>query len=1170
MGPIRFQRATPPTYGAADLSQLVGALVTPIARSVLRAILVTVVATVLPTTLQTSATASVPAAPTGLTPSLATITGSPVLQWNRVTGASSYKVDVSNDDSFATGVTSYSTVNRRVVPTAHLKSNANGEIFWRVRAVNSSGSGTYSTTSFFRDALAGPTLLTPAPDAQLTQPSDPPVLSWSPVPGATTYTVQVDTDDSFVSPFTVDNKTTSNTSYLIATTLISQTYSWRVKATLGSGVETGWSEVRTFRPSGLAAPVLVGPEDNAETQLVDVVLEWQPVPGATKYELQIATDENFLNGVTTVGDVKGTRYSPSTTLGNDQYWWRVRPYDAGGLKLDWTQVNVWTFQRHWPDQPSLVYPVDEEVMSDPVFFQWTAVPHASSYTLQMHTAADFEPAEDIKSCTTVHTTLAPAAGSACWPGAAKSYYWRVVAKDSPKEVVTDKIVTQVEHFHFLPPMVDLDTASPADGATVSIPTLGWNPVPNAAKYIVYMTAIDGGAGSLDSDGVVTTGTSFTPRTALTVGKSYRWWVRTVSGSGRQGTGLVPEAQSVFTVEAQPAPTAVTPEPIGPVDGFDVNRFPTLTWTPVVGATYYKLGLRPQNSVQAFTVLTPKFAYPAGEDTGSTYLDLGTWEWVVYAYDAEDVRIATGLATRTFDMQNLTSVSGHQAALSGTSAQSAETSCFDALPEICGSLRSSPVLSWANVSRAGYYKLTLSRDAEMTTVISTTILDQAMYVPTAALADSQAGAAYHWFVQPCTAEGKCAPLGHGLHAFNKRSNPVELLSPTNGLETKVANQVTFQWRKWIETNRSALGADPETTTRPELEAKQYRIQVATDPGFLSVIDTATVDQTTYTAVGSAYPEGPLYWRVSAIDGTGNLLTSSDVWSLDKESPVPTLQTPLNGNHITATEAFRWMPLDYASSYDLEIYKDNETSASFRVASVNVKQIAFTAVQPLAVSSKPYLWRVRGVNASGFKTDWSTWGNFYIDGNAPSLIAPIASARVRATDGYFSWNAVPGATAYKFERRFVGSTSTAEWVKTVALAWAPLARVADGTQEWHVVAYDAKGQVIGTSEWRRFVVDETRPTVTSKSPTTYAGLSANFKAKFSERVTKVSSTTVKLYLKGRTTPLPAVVTLSTDRVTATLNPSRNLVAGRYYTVKLTSGVTDMLGNPLVATSWTVKAR
>ena len=121
-----------------------------------------------------------------------------------------------------------------------------------------------------------------------------------------------------------------------------------------------------------------------------------------------------------------------------------------------------------------------------------------------------------------------------------------------------------------------------------------------------------------------------------------------------------------------------------------------------------------------------------------------------------------------------------------------------------------------------------------------------------------------------------------------------------------------------------------------------------------------------------------------------------------------------------------------------------------------------------------------------------------------------------------------------------------------------------------SFDSAGKLSASSPWTNFKVDATRPTVVSKAPTTTALKTANFRATFSERVQGVSSSTMKLYVAGRTTPLLSAVSLSTDKLTATLNPSADMVVGKVYTVKLGSGIKDLAGNTLAATSWTVTAR
>ncbi len=127
------------------------------------------------------------------------------------------------------------------------------------------------------------------------------------------------------------------------------------------------------------------PADGTTTTIQEVVLDWAPVDGAAKYNLQISTDPNFISGTTTVNNILGTRYSPPTTLDNDQYYWRITPVNASGVATDWSAVTTWHFRRDWPNQPSLEYPADNATVGDALYFQWKGSTLASDYTLQFST-----------------------------------------------------------------------------------------------------------------------------------------------------------------------------------------------------------------------------------------------------------------------------------------------------------------------------------------------------------------------------------------------------------------------------------------------------------------------------------------------------------------------------------------------------------------------------------------------------------------------------------------------------------------------------------------------------------------------------------------------------------------------------------------------------------------
>ena len=128
-------------------------------------------------------------------------------------------------------------------------------------------------------------------------------------------------------------------------------------------------------------------------------------------------------------------------------------------------------------------------------------------------------------------------------------------------------------------------------------------------------------------------------------------------------------------------------------------------------------------------------------------------------------------------------------------------------------------------------------------------------------------------------------------------------------------------------------------------------MGTTSAFSTLVDDIVVDQTTYTAFSKTYPEGTLYWRVQAIDGSGNGLAWSEPWKIVKKSPSVSLISPANGD-TSGTQPLRWKPLDFAASYDVEVYKNDDTNASSAnlVLSANSQQSAYSMTRALPVSGK----------------------------------------------------------------------------------------------------------------------------------------------------------------------------------------------------------------------------
>jgi len=1037
----------------------------------------------------TGAHAALGDAPTGLSPDGVSVEQIPVLSWERVREATGYDVEVSGSSQFSSIVSSATTTNNSYVPTVQLPGDS--DLFWRVRAkFTGSITSAWVQATFHRGALTRPTPLGPQDEANLQPPVHPAQFRWSSVPGATAYDVQVGADPKFTDPSLYTTTTVKGTSHTSLTQQAPGTYYWRVRAQMAAGIVTKWSAEPSAERSEspwsyevlpLARATLATPSDDdpgGNSPIDEVVLDWNPVPGAATYDLQLSTDENFLSNTTTVPKVTGTRYSPPSTLDNDQYYWRVRPVDMSGNAPSWgPDQTVWHFRRYWPEQPELQHPANGETVGDPFFFQWAPIHLASSYTLQVSPTSSFASS---KSCTTTQTTYTPASLSqtSCMPNAAGTYYWRVLATDKTpgtRSIATQAINAEVHDFTYDPGHVAL--TSPANGAELSVPTLRWRPVSGASQYRVTITPVDSATGT--SVPVATTAsTSFTPRVVLKPG-DYRWQVQTLSEDNRPGAGTVLITQRVFTIVPSIAPSAGSPEPTSPESS--TSRFPTLTWTPVVGATKYVVRLR-RGGASAWNATTITTATPAAEDWGSAYLAPDRYEWQVEAWNGGTF-LSQG-AVGAFVIAPLDGVTGHRAALTGTDLDDENSSCQAAPPAACQNLRQTPVLQWDPIPDAGYYKLYISRDAELTNLVPgyPTLVYGNVWTATTAFADSNAGAAYYWTAVPCASDGICAPLKVAQHQFNLLSNPVVLTGPVGGVSQ--SDDITLSWRDYLDSAAQIGPGDSTVPTPARTEATYYRVQTSTTPQFLSFLDNVLVDQTTFTSFDNTYPEGLIYWRVQAFDGSLNPLTWSQTGTFEKRSPVPVGVAPvvdgvLGGSQdvLGGSQQLSWEPLKFAASYNLEIYKndDNVPSPANRVLNVNTKQTTYAPPTLLPVSAQNYRWRVQRVDTKGRVGAWSSLRPFKVVGASPAQLTPNEGVRQDPNGALFSWAPVDRATSYRFERRLVGSPSVAESRVTPALAWAPLTAVAGGDWEWRITGLDTGGNALAESGWRGFSVIDKPSTV-----------------------------------------------------------------------------------------------
>lgn len=1114
----------------------------------------------------------------------------PVLSWSAVPGAVRYEVQLDNGSGFSSPEFTGKTTNNRIVPTSALT----GLQFWRVRAFDSAGvDSDWSESEVDLGVIGAPDQLSPD-GTTLAQPDEPPLLAWNGVPGATAYLVEVDTDPDFVGALTY---TTGTTSLVVPAALEARPYWWRVTAQLGSTAVSLPSEAATFEVLPLDAPLQTFPADSPDTQVEDVVLDWDAVPGAATYELRVARDADFNTIIETKTGIKGTRYSPATTYNNAQYYWQVRAVDLSGHPTEWRTVQN-SFERYWPDRPVALHPTGPQGapahFDGEPYFQWTPVDHASHYQLDVGTDPNFSP-QTFVSCrvngTTYTTGNISATGGAasdekCKPRDGAAFYWRVRPIDAPFNVQGIYSVTQgaIWDGHYISSM------SPSGGQTVDVPTLSWNEVSGVETYQISITKTSNGQEILDA---TTYATSYTPtnieRSQLEPGTLYTW---TVMGETADGAPSLIYS-STFQVSGS-LPTSGA-DPLTPLTGISTDaptlKPPSLTWEPWPGATYYRIdmgvagsGAWWTNNSSSSDVIGTDLPFPAVTETSERTLPPGSYDWMVSAYDENRNLLGWG-DVGTFTIKDFDAMTGQSIALDGSTLDAgdgcdAHLDANGTSGAICDQVPATPVLSWDPQPGASLYLVYLSNDSSFTNLLETTVrgTTTTYYAPTWAnveptYPDSQAGKSFYWMIRPCKAVSICAPdpissTGKATNAFRKSSPAVELLAPDNDTSAAAPNletgEVTFEWTDYFDTNQGTTwSATGEVSPQA---AKKYRIQVDDSATFSSLLETAEVDQTTFTSSAKLYPEGQIFWRVQAIDGDGKYLSWSETRSFMKYTPAPTLTFPVADEAVSGTAGFQWTPQPFAASYTLDVYKNNDTSFSTTnkvFSQSSIKTAAYSWNKPIPASSQPYVWRVRATDPSNNVGQWSVIGRFYSTGSSPALLEPAASTQQPENGPLFSWTAVPGASRYKIQ--VSTSTKSVVSVSTAALAYATTAPLPDGKLTWQVTALDSADHTLGVSEERKFTVDAKAPTVLTVAPASQIKAKGKVTATFSEQVKNVTTKTFRIYIYGKTKPLKATVTLDATKTKATLKPAKALKVGTRYSVKLSPSIADLAGHPLTAKSW-----
>ena len=434
---------------------------------------------------------SAPAAPVVKLGNSAT-SGKPMLTWNAVYGATSYRIYRST--SRGSGYSLLGTVTATSYTNTGAK--AGTTYYYRVKACNDAGLSPYSNIVSGKVKSVTPKPSAPVVKIGHSTTSGKPMLTWNAVSGATSYKVYRATSQNGTYSLL---GTTTATSYTNTGAKAGMTYYYKVKAVNSAG-ESAYSnvvsgKVKSVTPKPAAPVVKIGNSASSGKPM----LTWNAVSGATSYKVYRATSQNGTYSL--LGTVTATSYTNTGAKAGTTYYYKVKAVNSAGesaySNIVSGRATVTTLT------------LGHSSTSGKPQLTWKAVSGAASYKVYRATAKNgaYSVINTTKALT--YTNVGAALGT--------TYYYKVEALNAAgkslgfSDVVEGKVA----------PVLAVGYSSVSGK-----PQLTWKAVPGATEYQVYRsTQQNSGYSKINT----TTATSYV-NTGAKAGTTYYYRIVAVKGT----------------------------------------------------------------------------------------------------------------------------------------------------------------------------------------------------------------------------------------------------------------------------------------------------------------------------------------------------------------------------------------------------------------------------------------------------------------------------------------------------------------------------------------------------------------------------------------------------------------------------------------------------------------
>ena len=600
-----------------------------------------------------------------------------VFSWANVSHAAKYQLTVATDSSLANPVIGTKTAPITTQATVYTPSAPldSGTYFWAVTPIDAEGHlGHRSPVASFTYTWPGATT-TELKDLN----SDPRVLdpqfNWAPVPGAARYEAEVNSSASFASGSRwCCTGTTVGTSLAPTKVLANNRYYWRVRPIDAKGHAGVWSEGQSFTKAfdsveptvpNLTVRDANGNALNGVPSIDTPIVTWDPVPGASHYEVQVAPHQGLGCDWSVVTDTSRYQAETATTswtpLGSakrigptawplpetssaltpgNEYCVRVlaRSDDdaqSGQVVSNWSQVNGTgnaAFAYAPPPAPGtakapFVTPAGAYIGAQwgsglgncggcaprTPYFAWDRVPGAQGYYVVVARDAGFTEVADV-GYSNVPAYAPRLTNEAPLSDETTSYYWAVIpSTDANGTGVFDDVPRDNGPQAFNKSSVPPTALRPGNEEAVSTqPVFYWTAAENARSYRIQVAQDESFAKPLED--ATTYAISYTSSTTYPTGVPLFWRVRATDWGG-QGLNWSPVQRFVRTL---PRPSS------SPGNASGGEAIPVLKWSAVQGAVGYELHVSKVNGTSS------TFSLAATAATPIEWYGLGVWHWQVRA------------------------------------------------------------------------------------------------------------------------------------------------------------------------------------------------------------------------------------------------------------------------------------------------------------------------------------------------------------------------------------------------------------------------------------------------------------------------------------------------------------------------------------------------------------